>query len=181
MPETKPETYTVFIHRSKEWLQAIRLKTGRNVPEEIQVEVDPATLSEDARAIWLEAGADMYQTFYKLGYYQNHEGVSCNYCGWGSIQFVIDTETPTPVQISATIVAARAEVRAMKEKADQERAKQNAEEVEKKRLADETNKRQADAREILKEELAKLTKERDYYKAETARLKEAIDAEEVDA
>ncbi len=42
-------------------------------------------------------------------------------------------------------------------------------------MAGELTKRKSEARELLVEELTRLTKERDYYKAESARLREEID------
>lgn len=54
---------TITVLRSIDYIRARRLKTGDNDPQEVSIEIDPAELSQDARAIVLENNEGMYPDF----------------------------------------------------------------------------------------------------------------------
>ena len=71
--------------RSVDYIRARRLQTGDNDPQEVCIEIDPAELTQDARAIVLEHNKGMYP-----------EKIVCIYGTWGNwaspYKFNLDAE-----------------------------------------------------------------------------------------
>jgi hypothetical protein len=170
-------TVPVTLHRTEAWLLNERLKTGRNVPEEIIVHVDPATLSEDARAVWLKAAGGLYRQLVTLGYYQDYT-LATTHVGRGRIDLVCNHHTPGPGDVSAAILAAVASLESKKAQDAAKRAESAQREAEEKALREAREAIMRAARETLADELAALTKERDYYRSEAKKLQAEIDAAE---
>lgn len=95
----------VTIRRSDEYVKNLRISTGRNDPESIDVEVDPAELSEDARRqVVLAKGqyADID------GLRHDHQFETNQYCQGGNELFAADVELDqvTPELLSSLITDA---------------------------------------------------------------------------
>lgn len=142
----------ITIVRSKEWIAEARLKTGENVPEDVSVEIDVASLSEASRAVILKAGGGRYYDFKKLNHDRDYDIEP--YGSYGSIPLRANVSEPTAADVDLAIANALAELaeeKAAKEKADAERlAQQEAERIAKE--AD--NAAKAAARELLADEIA---------------------------
>lgn len=97
--------FNITVYRSKSWIAEQRLRTGRNIPESIQIPVDPARVSEQCRKVWLKLCDGKYGNLELIGYDKNG-GLISSYCGWGKEHITVDLASPTPEQISSAIVAA---------------------------------------------------------------------------
>lgn len=145
------DTIPVTVHRSAAWLAAERLKTGRNVPEYVSVQVDPAKISEAARGAWLEMGGGEYREVKCVGYSRDYQ-LSCTYSNWdrGCEYIYVDATSPgnDPESIGVALLNAVAKVRALREENEREVASREAKEAAK-----------AEARALLADEFAAKDKE----------------------
>lgn len=112
------ETINITVTRSNNWVAARRLATGRNVPGTVAVPVDPADLSERARAILLQSWGGSYADCHRIRYDQ---GYCINpYSTYGSEAFRVDADLPTTAEIDAAIIAAADAIAAKKTAAETE-------------------------------------------------------------
>lgn len=161
----------VTVYRSQKWLNAVRLETGEDVPESINIEVSPADLSIEARKIIL--GSNGYQNVRVMYYTRKYE---INFGGGegGREHVMVDADMPQPQQISDAIVAAAARIETKRLKAEAE--KRQCEEAAARELAEKTalENRKDEARKLLADELDALRRELDAANERIAEL-EAID------
>lgn len=147
----------VQINRSSEWTKARRVATGKNVEDSVFVDVDPATLSETVRAAIITMKDAYPQHLYTL-YYSDKTGEPAGEHPYSTIAFYADIDEPTPADVDAAILRAMARA---KEKVAESKAKEAARALEKeaeRQKAEEHKQRIAEARELLKADLAKLEK-----------------------
>jgi len=168
------------IRRSDEWMRAQKLETGENYPERIDVEVRPADLTLAARKVLLEY-EDNFCDFLGLGYAESgnkHRGWQRCY---STELFLIDSDNPSPEEISEAIIEADRrvdlEIDKMKKKKerDEERERVAArEEMERKAAAREEMERKAAAREEFADEFAELEAELEHCRRDRLLLADYI-------
>ncbi len=116
----------IMITRSEDWVRNQRLARGENVPVAIQVAVDPASLSEAAREVWLQAGSGKYTDLEYLRYNSGYE--ISQHGGYGQEDITIDEDAPTPAQIGVAMIVASLRVERKRQEADQRKAERQADE-----------------------------------------------------
>lgn len=81
----------ITITRSEEWVAAQRLATGRNVPKQVDGEIDTARLSEVARAVLLQQGGGKYPD--ALGCLSIDKSFQINrHANYGRYEFILDVD-----------------------------------------------------------------------------------------
>jgi len=167
----------IVVRRSESWVHAQRLSRGENTPLEIEVEVEVSTLSEDARKVLLSARWDK-------AYPKKWDGSFGSDFTWGGGSYgkrlpLIDSDSPTPEQISAALV--KSDLGLAVERAEKEREK--AEILAERARAEQERKglesRKAAARELLADEFDRLNKRVKYLEGELDEAREQL--QEADA
>jgi hypothetical protein len=118
----------ITVQRSSEWCQAQALDTGTNVPETIEVEVAPIDLSVEARKMILAAqpawAISQYPDNWSGYYNENHHWSRCSH--YGQLLPLVDSDAPTPEQISSALLVTDASLARRREAAEAERAEREA-------------------------------------------------------
>ena len=96
---------TITVTRSAAWLQEQRIATGEQIPDRVEVEVDPRDLDLEARQILIEANR-RWCSCRCLWWSRDHQlNLSGDALG-GEAQFWVDSDEPAVEDISQAIVAA---------------------------------------------------------------------------
>ena len=150
---------TIKFTRNDEYVAAQRLATGSNVPQEYDVEINPADLSEGSRRFLLQYGGGSYSDV-MYGFGVDNRGELNRYCPGGGTKPICDGE-PTPGRIDIAIAAAQDRVRdeVAKISAQREEAARQKEAEEKEKAA--RKEREKEARKILRAELNQLSQAKD--------------------
>ncbi len=148
----------VTLRRSEQWVQAQRLERGENVPKDSPRAVEVAELTEEARRLLLSVW-DTYQDCCHIQFGRDY--MPSTYITYGYEYFELDSEDPTPDQISVAIVAAFARLAVQREKYERETAEEKA--AEEREAAEKATMEGAQraAREVLGEEIKAITGDRD--------------------
>ena len=163
----------ITITRSAEWVQRQRLARGENIHTSVDVEVNPADLSEPARELLLRAGGGRYRdATTRLPYNSEYEITPS--AGYGRHVFCIDSDSPSTEEVDAAIVAAGAQIATEKLKSDQQRAEKQAQDEATRLEKEAHDAKVAEARTILNEVLKNLESERDRAVADRQLLAEFI-------
>lgn len=155
------------IHRSAEWIRQQAIIRAANVPAKLEVEVEVSDLSEAVRRILLSPSGTSHPTYpaevscvlFNRSYAITGFGPS-RFHDYGGRELSIDSDAPSVAEIEACFLAAVQEISDAKAKAE---AEEDEREAEKLRLAHENAsraKRLAAARELLKDDLDRLTEAR---------------------
>jgi hypothetical protein len=146
----------VTITRSAPWLRERRLATGQNVPDTIDVEVEPIRLSLAVRTFLLEYGGDRYpDALTRIAI--DSAGTPSRGSWYHSVDVEVDSDTPTPAEIDTAIQQALAGLEVRRRELQEAAAVREAE-----KQAEERKKAEREAaRVLLADELEQLTRERD--------------------
>lgn len=145
------DTIKINVKRSEEWVLAQRLARGTNVAESVTVDVNPAELSEAARAVILAQEGGAYRDLHWISHNCQYE-ITMN-SSYGREYLVVDADSPTVAQIDAAILAAAQRIDAKREEAKlraEENARANAKREEEKAAR---KAKLAEARQLLADEL----------------------------
>lgn len=115
----------VTVHRTPDWVRARRIETGANVPERIEVAVAVDQLPREVRELLIEAGGGKYPSDFAGDFRQDFRWMYRSDYHHGQVPIIVDADQPTPAEIAAAILAADAERRQRKAKAEEE-ARQRA-------------------------------------------------------
>jgi len=115
-----PAIVKVTVQRTEDWVRARRLETGENVPETIVVEVPADQLPREVRELLIEAGGGKYPSDFAGDYRPDFRWMYRSDYHRGKVPIIVDADQPTPAEIAAAILAADAERRQRKAKADEE-------------------------------------------------------------
>ncbi len=162
------------VTRSDAWVATRRLETGDNVPKTCEVEVPVSALGQAARKILLAHGGGEYRVVFSGGFNSLYEWAYG--CYHGILEPLVDADQPTLEQVEAALLEADAKLRGMREadRLEKERRREEREAEAVKKAAEAA--KLAEARELLKDEIAKLEKSVAYWKAE-AEAEKALNQE----
>ena len=150
----------VKVYRSAEWVRAQRVERAANVPEAIEVEIDPAGLNTTARQTVLASHHGRYpDALDRLSYDDRYEWTGTGNAYYGYFNVRIDSDSPSVEDINRAILFAAADLlvkRTEKERKEQER--------------EEAARRLKEARELLADDLANKDREIAKLKADRALL-----------
>ena len=151
----------IRITRSAEFCRQTSAQTGDNCPKETLVEVDTKDFSRQGRESLLKIGNGQYHNM-PLGMcydssYRVHTGQGGDYA-YGSIDLVIDIESPTVSNIEAAICLCLAIVAERKQQSEQKEAERQAAADAEKAKKEAKAAKLAEAKEILSIELDRLAK-----------------------
>lgn len=169
----------VRLNRTKDWIYQERLKRGENVAPDMDAEVNPADLSEEARRVALDCGGGKYPDMIKFIPHGPYYSIIPSYhCG---TELFLNGYEHSPEDIGRAILAAHSVVRSKR----QERlAKENARK-EKWRLEKEEEERKErlrnDARQVIKDELENLNKKLKDALADRSKLSKFLSRVPLDA
>ena len=121
---------TVTVHRSEQWVKDQRIARGENVPTEIKVDVEVASLSQEVRVAILKSNWNgNYCNVTDIVYDRDYAVCSS---GWGREHIEIDSDQPNAEDINNAFLAALARIEAKKAQYATEKA---AREVRERALA----------------------------------------------
>lgn len=151
---------TISIRRSDEWVKAQRLERGENVPEYLPITAEVSSLSKAAREVLLSVTHGEYAKDYRKLEFDNEYRFS-PWSSFGSEYVLIDADTATPAELSAAIEAASDRLAIRRDTLAVEKAERDAREAREAAERKEREAKLAEARELLKDEIARLNSKYD--------------------
>jgi hypothetical protein len=176
MDNPNTQTITIITFRSREYLQAQALATGRDVPDSVKTEVPIAELQEDTRRVLLaisQAAGEYPQTLSAVPYSKSYE-VCPAWSRWGDIRLQLDAEVVTPADVDRLLAEAVWAIAVKRAEEESAQAERQAKEAARREAA----RAEAEAEAERKAAQGEATAERDRWIREhgSARLKKYLDA-----
>jgi hypothetical protein len=150
----------VTVSRSADWIREQSLKQCQNIPATVVVPVDVASLDLGVREAILVIGNGQFGNIFCFPYRDDYN-LTPHGPGYGHFGIDVDSDQPTTEEINAAILAGLAQLAAKRIEHERKQTEIAArKKAESERKAAEEKARQA-ARELLSDEIERLTDQRD--------------------
>jgi hypothetical protein len=170
----------ITVTRSADWVRIQSLRECQNIPETVVVPVDVASLDWAVREAILVIGNGRFGNISRFPYNDQYKLTPYG-PGYGHFAVDVDSDQPTTEEINAAILAGLSDLNAKREEHQRKQAEIAArKQAEAERKVAEAKARLA-ARELLSDEIERLTDQRDTAQTDLETLAEFLAAVPLDA